>query len=439
MNKSRIHFNFVIVLIIAGVSFYLVNPSASIFGKPLNYKLGLDLQGGTHLVYQADLSTVASGSEKDAMAGVRDVIERRVNAFGVGEPVVQVSGQDRLIVELPGVTDIDDAVALIGETPLLEFRVEIDSLDLPDSEEEIENLDPYDFFVPTLLTGAHLQRAEVTFSGQTTAVNEPQIALQFNSEGTRLFKELTEQNLGRRIAIFVDGELVVAPVVQSVIPNGQAVITGQYTIERAREEATRLNSGALPVSISLLSQQNIGPSLGKTSINQSLVAGIIGLTAVMLFMIVFYRLPGLLSAVSLLIYAAIALSLFKIFNITLTLASIAGFILSLGIAIDANILIFERTKEELRRGKELRAAIEDGFRRAWPSIRDSNISSLITAIVLITGTSFIRGFAITLGIGILVSMFTAITVTRTLLRLMALSEKMNTPKIFGIKIEDSSP
>jgi len=390
-------------------------------------------------VYQADLSTVASGSETDAMAGVRDVIERRVNAFGVGEPVVQVSGQDRLIVELPGVTDIDDAVALIGETPLLEFRVEIDLLDIPETEEEIENLDPYDLFRPTLLTGAHLQRAEVTFSGQTTAVNEPQIALQFNSEGTRLFKELTEQNLGRRIAIFLDGELIVAPVVQSVIPNGQAVITGQYTIERAREEATRLNSGALPVSISLLSQQNIGPSLGKTSINQSLVAGIIGLVAVMLFMIVFYRLPGLLSAVSLLIYVAITLSLFKIFNITLTLASIAGFILSLGIAIDANILIFERTKEELRRGKELRAAIEDGFGRAWPSIRDSNISSLITAIVLITGTSFIRGFAITLGIGILVSMFTAITVTRTLLRLVALSEKMNTPKIFGIKIDDSSP
>lgn len=390
-------------------------------------------------MYQADLSTVASGSETDAMAGVRDVIERRVNAFGVGEPVVQVSGQDRLIVELPGVTDIDDAVALIGETPLLEFRVEIDLLDIPETEEEIENLDPYDLFRPTLLTGAHLQRAEVTFSGQTTAVNEPQIALQFNSEGTRLFKELTEQNLGRRIAIFLDGELIVAPVVQSVIPNGQAVITGQYTIERAREEATRLNSGALPVSISLLSQQNIGPSLGKTSINQSLVAGIIGLVAVMLFMIVFYRLPGLLSAVSLLIYVAITLSLFKIFNITLTLASIAGFILSLGIAIDANILIFERTKEELRRGKELRAAIEDGFGRAWPSIRDSNISSLITAIVLITGTSFIRGFAITLGIGILVSMFTAITVTRTLLRLVALSEKMNTPKIFGIKIDDSSP
>lgn len=433
MNKSRIHFTFILILIIAGLAFYLAIPNANVFGKILNYRLGLDLQGGTHLVYQADLSTLAPGSESDAMAGVRDVVERRVNAFGVGEPVVQVSGDDRLIVELPGITDIDDAVALIGETPLLEFRVENLSLELPETQEGIENLDPYDLFVPTKLSGAHLERAEVSFSGQSTALNEPQISIQFNSEGTELFKELTAQNIGRRIAIFLDGELIVAPVVQTAIPNGQAVITGQYTVERAREEATRLNSGALPVSINLLSQQNIGPSLGQVSIKQSLVAGIIGLIAVGIFMIVFYRLPGLLSTLALVIYAAITLSFFKIFGVTLTLASIAGFILSIGIAIDANILIFERTKEELRKGKEFLAAVNDGFTRAWPSIRDSNLSSLITAVVLISGTSFIRGFAITLTIGILISMFTAITVTRTFLRLVSLNKHLNTPRIFGIK------
>ena len=433
MNKSRIHFTFILILIIAGLAFYLAIPNANVFGKILNYRLGLDLQGGTHLVYQADLSTLAPGSESDAMAGVRDVVERRVNAFGVGEPVVQVSGDDRLIVELPGITDIDDAVALIGETPLLEFRVENLSLELPETQEGIDNLDPYDLFVPTKLTGAHLERAEVSFSGQSTALNEPQISIQFNSEGTELFKELTAQNIGRRIAIFLDGELIVAPVVQTAIPNGQAVITGQYTVERAREEATRLNSGALPVSINLLSQQNIGPSLGQVSIKQSLVAGIIGLIAVGIFMIVFYRLPGLLSTLALVIYAAITLSFFKIFGVTLTLASIAGFILSIGIAIDANILIFERTKEELRKGKEFLAAVNDGFTRAWPSIRDSNLSSLITAVVLISGTSFIRGFAITLTIGILISMFTAITVTRTFLRLVSLNKHLNTPRIFGIK------
>src|SRR3989344_1389385 len=433
MNKSRIHFTFILILIIAGLAFYLAIPNANVFGKILNYRLGLDLQGGTHLGYQADLSTLAPGSESDAMAGVRDVVERRVNAFGVGEPVVQVSGDDRLIVELPGITDIDDAVALIGETPLLEFRVENLSLELPETQEGIENLDPYDLFVPTKLTGAHLERAEVSFSGQSTALNEPQISIQFNSEGTELFKELTAQNIGRRIAIFLDGELIVAPVVQTAIPNGQAVITGQYTVERAREEATRLNSGALPVSINLLSQQNIGPSLGQVSIKQSLVAGIIGLIAVGIFMIVFYRLPGLLSTLALVIYAAITLSFFKIFGVTLTLASIAGFILSIGIAIDANILIFERTKEELRKGKEFLAAVNDGFTRAWPSIRDSNLSSLITAVVLISGTSFIRGFAITLTIGILISMFTAITVTRTFLRLVSLNKHLNTPRIFGIK------
>lgn len=426
----------VFIIIVVGALFasYLSNPyGADFFGKNFSFNLGLDLQGGTHLVYQADLSTVEAGAEKDAMAGVRDVIERRVNSFGVTEPIVQVSGDDRLIVELPGVTEIDEAVSLIGETPLLEFREEDPDFVMPEEIESLDQINPYEMFTATKLTGAHLNRAEVTFSGQTSAVNEPQISLHFNKEGSELFKQITEKNLGRRVAIFLDNELVVAPVVQSVITNGQAVITGQYTLERARDEATRLNSGALPVSIELLSQQNIGPSLGRISIQQSLIAGIIGLFAVALFMVIYYRLPGLLSAIALMIYAVTTLAVFKLLGVTLTLASIAGFILSIGIAIDANILIFERTREELRKGKMLSAAIEDGFNRAWTSIRDANISSLITAVVLFTGTSFIRGFAITLSIGILVSMFTAITVTRNFLRLVTFVKIFNTPKIFGIK------
>jgi len=434
MNRNKVFSVFIVIIAVAVLAGYLANPyGVDFFGKNLLYKLGLDLQGGTHLVYQADLSQIEPGAEGDAMSGVRDVIERRVNSFGVTEPTVQVPGDDRLIVELPGVTEIDEAVSLIGETPLLEFREEDPNYKFPETDEETVEVDPYQLFTATHLTGAHLKRAEVTFSGQSTAVSEPQISLQFDSVGSDLFKEITERNLGRRVAIFLDGELVVAPVVQNVITNGQAVITGQYTTERAREEATRLNSGALPVSIELLSQQNIGPTLGKISVSQSMVAGVIGLLVVVLFMILYYKLPGLLSAVALLIYTVTTLAIFKILGITLTLASIAGFILSIGMAIDANILIFERTREELRKGKMLPAAIEDGFSRAWPSIRDGNLSSLITAGVLFTGTSFVRGFAITLGIGILISMFSAITVTRTFLRLITFLKMFNTPRVFGIK------
>lgn len=412
---------------------YLANPfGANVLGKKLFFKLGLDLQGGTHLTYQGDLSKISSDSKKDAMSAVRDVIERRVNAFGVSEPVISVSGDDRLIIELPGIKDIDAAVNQIGKTPYLDFREENPDY-TPGSD--ATNLDINQLFKPTKLNGASLSRAEVTFSGSQQGLSTPQISLVFNNEGKDLFAQITQRNVGKRVAIFLDNELLSAPTVETVIKDGKAVITGNFSLDEAKKLATNLNSGALPVPIKLLSQQNVGPSLGKISINQSLVAGFIGLASVALFMIVYYGLPGLLAVAALLIYTSISLALFKTFGVTLTLAGIAGFILSIGMAIDANILIFERTREELRRGKELVPAIEDGFDRAWTSIRDSNVSSLITTFVLgYFGSSIIRGFAITLGLGILVSMFSAITVTRTFLRLITMIKAFNTPRLFGVKI-----
>lgn len=421
------------VLALTLAALYLANPfGANVFGKKLFFKLGLDLQGGTHLTYQGDLSKISSDSKKDAMSSVRDVIERRVNAFGVSEPVISVSGDDRLIIELPGIKDIDAAVNQIGKTPYLDFREEN-----PDYKpgSDSKNVDINQLFRPTKLNGASLQRAEVTFSGSQQGLSTPQISLVFNNTGKDLFAEITQRNVGKRVAIFLDNELLSAPTVETVIKDGKAVITGNFSLDEAKKLVTNLNSGALPVPIKLLSQQNVGPSLGKISINQSLVAGSIGLSSVALFMIIFYGLPGLLAVIALLIYTSISLALFKIFGVTLTLAGIAGFILSIGMAIDANILIFERTREELRRGKELVPAIEDGFDRAWTSIRDSNVSSLITTFVLgYFGSSIIRGFAITLGLGILVSMFSAITVTRTFLRLITMIKAFNTPRLFGVKI-----
>lgn len=432
-EKSGIFFRLALIIVVAAFAIYLANPlGAKLFGANYTFKLGLDLQGGTQLVYQGSLDKIDDSLRSEAMDSVRDVIERRVNAFGVSEPVVQVSGDDRLLVELPGVTDINEAVRQIGQTPLLEFREEDPNFSLPESGDT--DINPDALFRPTALTGAQLQRADVVFNSQTSAISAPEVSLAFNNEGKELFKEITERNLGKRVAIYIDNQLLSAPVVQSVITDGRAVIQGNFTVEEARELATRLNSGALPVPIELISQQNVGPTLGRISVARSLVAGIIGFAAVALFMLVYYRLPGLFAVFALLIYTAISLTLFKIFNITLSLAGIAGFILSIGMAIDANILIFERTKEELRGGADVDTAIETGFKRAWSSIRDSNISSLITTVILgFFGTSIIRGFAITLSVGILVSMFTAITVTRTFLHAALALPGFHKPSTFGVK------
>ncbi|MBI4709261.1 MAG: protein translocase subunit SecD [Candidatus Portnoybacteria bacterium] len=386
------------------------------------FRLGLDLLGGTHLVYEADLSQIKEENINDSMQGVRDVIERRVNLFGVTEPVVQVDtvgGHHRLIVELAGIKDVNQAIKMIGETPFLDFREErtqeetdaiLERQNAGDQAALLE--DPY--FKPTLLTGKYLSGAQVDFNQNTY---QPEVSLQFNDEGAKLFEEITKNNVGKRVAIYLDGMPISVPTVNDVIAGGRAQITGNFTTEEAKTLAQRLNAGALPVPIKLINQESIGASLGEQSLRASLLAALIGLAAVILFMIFWYRLPGLVATVALLIYTAIVLAIFKLFSVTLTLAGIAGFILSIGMAVDANILIFERTKEELRWGKGLSGAIDEGFKRAWTSIRDSNMSSLITCLILFwLGTSIIKGFALTLAIGILVSMFSAITVTRLFMK-----------------------
>lgn len=385
------------------------------------FKLGLDLQGGTHLVYEADLSGVKEDS-RSAMQGLRDVIERRVNYFGVREPVVQTQteGQSqRLIIELAGVKDPGEAIRMIGETPFLEFREP-----KPDYQEIIERnkkaieagaTPTEDPFQPTELNGKYLQKAEVSFD-QTTS--QSLVLLQFDSEGSKLFEEVTSRNIGKPIAIYIDNLPISAPVVQEAISGGKAQITGKFTPDEAKKLVRNLNAGALPVPIKLISQQTVGPSLGKISLEKSFRAGIIGFLAVILFMILFYRLPGVLASFALLIYIVLVLAMFKIVSVTLTLAGIAGFLLSVGMAVDANILIFSRMKEEREAGKGFSLSLQDGFRRAWPSIRDSNFNSLIVCAILFGfATSFIKGFALTLGIGIVASMFTAIFITRNFLEL----------------------
>jgi len=411
------------------------------------YILGLDLQGGVQLVYEADLSGVQDPS--GAMSGLRDVIERRVNMFGVSEPVVQIQGQDRLLVELPGVTDVQQAIQMIGQTPYLEFdeeRTSEETQQILDKIKEVQNVQAAEkditavadwqlalqnpYFKPTDLTGKYLDKATVVFD-QTTY--KPQIQLKFNSEGAKIFEEITGRNVDKPIAIYLDGYSIIdtngdgkidgqdlyAPVVQNKITGGTAVITGaDLTAQTANTIASRLNSGALPVKIgSPISQETVGPTLGFASLQKSLVAGLYGLLAVIIFMLIFYRLPGLLASIALIIYVGFVLSLFKLIPVTLTLAGIGGFILSIGMAVDANILIFARMKEELKAGKGVGAAIDEGFKRAWPSIRDSNFNSLIVcAILFFVATSFIKGFAFTLALGIIVSLFSAIFITRIFLQ-----------------------
>ena len=536
-QKLAIKFGLIIFLgIAAGLISYpqavsKIPPVYNALNK-LKINLGLDLQGGMHLEYRADLSKMEDSRIDESMQAVQDVVERRVNAFGVTEPVVYTtkSGSDRrLIVELAGIKDKEEAKKLIQGTPVLEFKKE----GAPDEKDDIpqelfdqlneqikqkaggilkealagkdfaqlakdnsedpgskENGGEYDFvpkgsFVPeyeavifdkglkdgeifpelveteygwhiikrlevkgegdsqefksahilfakkskpapqttyveTGLTGKNLKNAVVDFASQ--GLSEPQVSLKFDDEGTKLFAQLTKENIGKSIAIYLDGEIISAPTVQAEITNGEAVITGNFSIDEAKNLVKRLNEGALPVPITLVSQESVDASLGGVSLATSLKAGYIGLGLVVVFMLIFYRFLGLIAVFALLIYSVLMIAIFKLsgltpWQITLTLPGIAGFILSIGMAVDANILIFERTKEEIRKGRNILGALEEGFKRAWSSIRDGNISSIITAFILIMiGTGFVKGFAVTLVIGVLLSMFTAVVISRTLLR-----------------------
>jgi len=434
--------------------------------KELPFNLGLDLQGGSHLVYKADVANIAEGDRGNALEAVRDVIERRVNAFGVSEPIVQtnrgVDGEYQIVVELAGIKNVEEAIKMIGETPILEFKEEgeseVKTINATGTEAVVD-LGEASAWKNTELTGKYLKRANIEFNQND---GSPEVSLEFNDEGSKLFEEITARNIGRPVAIFLDGYPISIPTVQDKITGGKASISGKFNVDEAKLLVKRLNSGALPVAISLISQKTVEASLGAKAIDNSLTAGLFGLLLVSLFMIAYYRLPGLLSVISLLVYGSSVLAMFKslpvwlavvmvafiislifytfnemkifsgslamlfsliglllffyaINSVTLSLSGIAGLILSIGMAVDANILIFSRMREELKAGKSVHQAVDDGFRRAWPSIREGNISSIITCFILMFfGTSAVQGFGTTLFIGIAISLFSAIVVTRTL-------------------------
>ncbi len=431
-----------LVLIVgAGIGWFVYS---SQIGAWRPFRLGLDLSGGTQLTYRANLEAISGSDVADSMASLRDTIERRVNLFGVSEPIVQTehagtfagTPEERLIVELPGITDTQKAIALIGETPVLEFRMLKTGASVPaaNATSSISQA-----FGPAAITGKDLKSAGLQFQGGAGQLTEPVVVLHFNAEGASTFAELTKKNVGRIFGIFLDGVPISTPVIREAIPDGTAVISGGFAADEAKTLARNLNYGALPVPIELISTQTVSGTLGDEAVMRGIFAGLWGVAVVALFMVLWYRLPGLVSVVALSLYIAAMLALFKLIPVTLTAAGIAAFILSIGMAVDANILIFERTKEEMRAGKSAKDAIHDGFARAWPSIRDSNISSMITAVILFWfGTSLIKGFALVFGLGVLVSMLTAISVSRTFLMALGINAgSAFTRFLFGSGVRNS--
>lgn len=434
-----------VVLILGAFIGYFVYANAVAENAKHPFNLGLDLAGGAHLVYEADVSGIEEAEVPELMSVLRDVIERRVNIFGVSEPIVQVEESSfvtdevkhRLVVELPGVSDVDQAIAEIGKTPLLEFKLVNPNVD--PSQLMLEGLDSSladaltdalddtktgevppetNAFIDTGLTGRYLQSAALEFAGQSSGQlsNEPIVSIKFNEEGGDLFEQITRDNVGGNLAIFLDGQMLSAPRINEAIGGGSAIISGGFDPEEARELAQNLNFGALPVPIELQSTQTIGASLGAEVLDKGVEAAMFGLALVIAFMILWYRLPGLVAGVALLIYVASMLALFQLIPVTLTAAGLAGFVLSIGMAVDANVLVFERMKEEYAAGKNSREAARAGFARAWSAIRDGNVTSILSAVILFWfGTSIVKGFALVFGLGVVVSMLTAVSVTRTLL------------------------
>ena len=420
----------VVILIAAAAAGVFVWQTTGTKGR-FDFKLGLDLSGGTRLVYSADTSKLDAADLPDSLASLREVVERRVNAFGVGEPLVQTEqggalggGAHRLVVELPGITNVEEAIKLIGETPVLEFKLVKEGVD--PAVYAVASSTDASVFEDTGLTGTYLSKASLQFgNGQGALATAPVIRVDFNPEGSRLFGTITTANTGRLLAIFLDGKLLSAPVIQTSITDGTAIISGgNFTAETAREMVRNLNLGALPVPIQLASTETIGATLGDEALHAGLAAGIAGFVLLSLFMVLWYRLPGLVSVVALLIYVVIMLVLFKLVPVVLTAAGIAGFILSVGLAVDANILISERIKEELDEGKSAVPAIREGFSRAWLAIRDSNIAHIIAGVILFWfGTSLIKGFALVFSLGVVVSMLSAITISRTFLLALGLDAR----------------
>ncbi|MCQ2372455.1 MAG: protein translocase subunit SecD [Phascolarctobacterium sp.] len=397
----------IIALAIIGGFCVYINPLAN------SIKQGLDLQGGSHVVLQA-VETPEFKVDDDAVNRSVKIIERRINGLGLTEPVIQRQGKDRIIVELPGVKDPENAIAMLGRTALMQFKDDRGNV---------------------VLTGKDLKDARAQVGQGNAAV----VGLEFNDEGAKKFAELTARNIGRTIAIELDGKVLTAPVVQEAITGGRAQISGQRSVEEAEQLAILLRSGSLPVKIEVLENRTVGPTLGQDSKEKSIKAFLIGIAAIYVFMLVFYRLSGIVADIALLLYVMLLLVVMRYLGATLTLPGIAGIILSIGMAVDANVLIFERFKEEVRKGKTLRSAMASGFSRAIITILDSNITTLMAAAILFyLGTGPIKGFAVTLALGTLLSMFTAVTVTKFLLQFLVFANFTKNPAWFGISAPDAS-
>lgn len=412
---------------IFGRTFYRPDFSINIgnfsFKKDLNLKYGLDLAGGASLIYDIDTISTTKDNLPSALESLKGNIERRVNLFGISESNVKLSsqaGKNRLIVELPGIEDVNQAIKLIGQTAQLSFRGEDTKVTEATTSASFLEAFPHD----TGINGSHLVKSTVQINPNNS---QPEVSLEFDSEGTNLFKKATSDYLNKRIAIFLDNTPITYPTVQSIITDGKATINGQFDIKTAKELSAQLNAGALPLSINLISQTSISATLGKDSIDKGIFAGLIGLGLVLLFMVGNYGYLGLIASLGLIIYGLITLTLYRLIPITLTFPGIVGFILSVGMAVDSNILIFERMREEIRSGKPWNIAMELGFGRAWDSIKDANTCTVITGLILLNpfGWNFlntsgmVRGFAVTLILGIFIGIFTGVFVTRNLLRVLA--------------------
>ena len=405
-TKLILRLLFVIAIFIVSLYYSLVKP----------IKLGLDLKGGAYVVLEA-VDDGKTKIDKDAMNRLIEVLDRRINGIGVAESVIQKAGDRRVIIELPGLRNTEDAINLIGKTALMEFKLKNDDGTLGE----------------TLLTGSALKKADVSYDN----LGRPQISFEMTQEGAAAFAKITRENIGKQLAITLDGVEQTAPRINSEIPSGNGVITGNYTVDEAKGTATLLNAGALPIKAEVVETRTVGATLGDESIAQSKNAAIVAIILIWVFMLVFYRLPGIIADLAIILFGFISFACLNFIDATLTLPGIAGFILSLGMAVDANVIIFERIKEELGFGNTIRNAIEAGFSKGFIAIFDSNLTTLIiTAILFVFGTGPIKGFAVTLAIGTLASMFTAITATKTLLLTFVNIFGFKSPKLFGVTVEE---
>jgi preprotein translocase subunit SecD len=402
-SKLLMRLSLVIVVVIGAIWLSFFKPT----------KLGLDLKGGVYVVLEA-VPEEGVTIDDSAMNRLIEVLDRRINGLGVAESLVQKAGSNRVIIELPGISNTEDAINMIGKTALLEFKIE----------------NPDGTLGETLLTGGALKKADVTHDN----LGRPQIQFEMNQEGAIKFAEITRNNIGRKLAITLDGKVQTAPMINSEIPSGNGVITGNYTLEEAKATATLLNAGALPVKAEVVETRTVGASLGDESIAQSKQAAMFAMALIGIFMLIFYRLPGIVADIALIIFGLITFGCLNFIDATLTLPGIAGLILSAGMAVDANVIIFERIKEELKLGNTIRNAIDAGFSKGFVAIFDSNLTTLIITTILFTfGTGPVKGFAVTLTIGTLASMFTAITITKILLVTFVTIFKLNKPELFGVR------